>query len=291
METTLQNKITQSISLIDEAFDVKQTQQFQLIVQLSLNSILITVNEKTKNKYIAFENYTLHNTYNFDAVADAFEWVFKESKITNHKYKSVKCVMVNNLSTLVPDALYEDDRKKMFLKFNTSLQGDELVLTDDLKNLEAKNIFALHISIKTKLDYHFLNVAYHHYSSGMIDSLIVQNKNKTGKKFFVHVQQSHFEAIVLDGKNLLFYNTFNHHSAEDFIYYVLFVCEQLQLNPETQEVILLGEIERNSTIFALTQKYIRNIKFGERNDGAQYSYQLQALPKGYYFTLFNNYYL
>ena len=125
----------------------------------------------------------------------------------------------------------------------------------------------------------------------MIDTLVLQNKNQTGKKLFVHVQPSHFEAVTIDGKQLLFYNTFNYHSAEDFVYYLLFVCEQLQLNPETIDVILLGEIERNSTIYTLTQKYIRKIKFGERNDGAQYSYQLQTLPVHYYFTLFNNYYI
>ena len=156
--------------------------------------------------------------------------------------------------------------------------------------MDAKNIFALHLSIKSKLDYQFQNISYHHASSALIDTLVLQNKNQTSRKLFVHVQQTHFEAIVIDGKNLLFYNTFNYHTAEDFVYYLLFVCEQLHLNPETIDVVLLGEIERNSTIYSLTQKYIRKLKFGERNDGAQYSYQLQALPTHYYFTLFNNYY-
>jgi hypothetical protein len=95
--------------------------------------------------------------------------------------------------------------------------------------------------------------------------------------------------VVLEGKNLLFYNTFNYHSAEDFIYYLLFVCEQLHLNPEKTELQLLGEIEKNSAIHLITQKYVRHVQFGERADQADYSYQLQALPKHSYFTLFNTY--
>jgi hypothetical protein len=63
----------------------------------------------------------------------------------------------------------------------------------------------------------------------------------------------------------------------------------LQLNPENIEVILLGEVEKNSEIYSIAQKYIRNLKFGERNDNADYSYQLQTLPKHLYFTLFNSY--
>ncbi len=289
MQTEIKNKITQATSFIDEAFNPAYTSGFQLILQISIDNILITVNDKTKNRFIAFENYTFQNVYNFDGVSEVLVTLIKDSKLINHKYKYVVCVIVNNLSTLVPNALFEDERKKMYLKFNASLQGDEMVLVNDLKSMDAKNIFGLHLSIKSKLDYLFRNIRYHHASSALIDTLMLQNKNQAGKKLFVHVQQSHFEAIVIDGKNLLFYNTFNYNSAEDFVYYLLFVCEQLQLNPETIEVVLLGEIERNSTIYSLTQKYVRKLKFGERSDEAQFSYQLQILPQHYHFTLFNNY--
>lgn len=290
METEIKNKTTQATSFIDEAFNPAYTSTFQLTLQISIDNILIAVNEKTNNKYIAFENYTFQNIVDFDGVADVLETLINGSKLIMHKYKNVICVISNNLSTTVPNALYEDDRKKMYLKFNTSLHGDEMVLVDDLKSMDAKNVFAIHLSIKSKLDYQFQNVKYHHASSALIDTLVTKNKNQTGKKLFVHIQQSHFETLVIDGKNLLFYNSFNYHSAEDFVYYLLFVCEQMQLNPETIDTILLGEIERNSTVYSLTQKYIRKLKFGERADGAQYSYQLQTLPTHYYFTLFNSYY-
>ena len=291
MQTEIKNKIMQVNSFIDEAFNPAYVSTFQLIIQISIDNILVAVNERGGNKYIAFENYTFQNVYNFDGVADLLDTLSKESKLIKHKYKSAVCIIVNNLSTLVPNALFDEDRVKMYLKFNAELQGDEMVLVDNLKSMDSKNVFALPLSIKSKLDYLFSNIKYHHASSALIDTLVLQNKNQTGKKLFVHVQPSHFEAVTIDGKQLLFYNTFNYHSAEDFVYYLLFVCEQLQLNPETIDVILLGEIERNSTIYTLTQKYIRKIKFGERNDGAQYSYQLQTLPVHYYFTLFNNYYI
>lgn len=291
MQTEIKNKITQVNSFIDEAFNPAYVSTFQLMIQISIDNILIAVNERGGNKYIAFENYTFQNIYNFDGVADQLETLTKESKLIKHKYKSAVCIIVNNLSTLVPNALFDEDRVKMYLKFNAELQGDEMVMVDNLKSMDSKNVFALPLSIKSKLDYLFSNIKYHHASSALIDTLVLQNKNQTGKKLFVHVQPSHFESVVIDGKKLLFYNTFNYHSAEDFVYYLLFVCEQLQLNPETIDVILLGEIERNSTIYTLTQKYIRKLKFGERNDGAQYSYQLQTLPTHYYFTLFNNYYI
>ncbi|MDQ3046168.1 MAG: DUF3822 family protein, partial [Bacteroidota bacterium] len=125
-------------------------------------------------------------------------------------------------------------------------------------------------------------------STPLIESLLRQNKNQQAKKLIIHVQPSHFEILVIEGKKLLFYNTFNHHTSEDLLYYLLFVCEQLQINPEKISLTVLGELEKNTGLYLLLQKYIRNISLGERSDTADFSYQLQTLPKHSYFTLFND---
>ncbi len=289
MISEIKNKITQSNSFIDEAFDVKKTSGYQLIIQIGTDGVLLAVNDKLNNKYIAFEKYAFQNIYSFKVIPDLLDQLIKDSKLIPHKYKSVTCVIVNNLSTLIPNPLFENDKKELYLSFNTSLEEGDLVITDELKSLDAKNIFALPFALKSKLESLYNKVSYHHFSSALIESLLTQNKNQTSKKLYVHIQASHFEVVLIEGKNLLFYNTFNHHSAEDFIYYLLFAAEQLQLNPENMEVVLLGEIEKNSTLYTIAQKYIRNLKWGERKTDVDYSYQLQTLPKHFYFTLFNNY--
>ncbi len=291
MTTEIRNKITLVNSFIDEAFDEKKAYQYHLIIQMDIDCVWLAVNEKLKNKYIAFESYSFQNLFQLGEVCDLMDVLVKESKLFLQKYGSVSCVVINNLSTIIPSPLFEKNKEEMFLKFNSTLQGDELIMVDDLKNLDAKNVFALPSCLKIKLENLHKNVTYHHFSSSLIEGLLIQNKNQTTKKLFVHIHPSHFEAIVIDGKNLLFYNTFNYHTTEDFIYYLLFVCEQLQLNPESIEVVLLGGIEKNSAIYSIAQKYIRNIKFGERTDDADYSYQLQTIPKHQYFTLFNCYLL
>lgn len=289
MTTDIKHKITKVNSFIDESFDAKQVSNFHLSLQIGNDGILATVYDKPKNKYIAFEYFSFQQVFNFDVIADLIDLATKESAIIAYKYKSVVCSVINNLSTLVPNPLFEEDRKKTYLKFNSSLQGNEFILADEIKNLDAQNVFALPFSLKAKLDGLFNNISYQHFSTGLIDSLLAQNRNQTKKQVFVHIQQSHFEVIVIEGKKLLFYNTFNHHSAEDFIYYLLFVCEQIQLNPETIEFVLLGEIEKTSAIYNIMQKYARHIKFGARTDNTEFSYQLQTFPRHFYFTLFNHF--
>lgn len=291
MISELKNKISCLNSFIDEAFDQKNVANYQILIQTGNDGLIVTVFDKIKNKFIAFEYYSFQSTFNFDVIADLFDIALKESKIINLNYSRVTCVIINNLSTIVPSALFDEDRKKTYLKFNSALQGNEFVMTDHLTNLDAKNIFALPFSLKAKLDSVYKNVTYHHFSSGLIENILAQNKNQPKKKLLIHIQPTHFETIVIENKKLLFYNTFQHHSAEDFIYYLLFVCEQLQLNPENIETVILGELEKNSAIYTLANKYIRNLKFGERSDDFDFSYQLQTFPKHFYFSIFNNYLL
>lgn len=287
MTTELKHKLIQANSFIDESFDTELA-DLKLIIRLSVDGVLITVNEVLKNKFIAFESFIFQNVYSVELVNELLDELIKKSKLIKHKYKQLICIIVNDSATIVPKAIYEEDKKKLYLKFNTLLDDDDLILTDELKSLDAKNIFSINAGIQAKLNNLNGNIQYHHSSTILIETLLKQNKNKTGKKIIVHTQLSHFQIVVIEGKNLLFYNTFNHHSAEDFIYYLLFVCEQLQLNPENIELTLIGEIEKNSTIYSITQKYIRHVKFGERYDNADYSYQLQDFPKHFYFTLFTN---
>src|ERR1043165_5392588 len=195
MVSEIKQKLTRIHSFIDESFDGKKASSYQLILQLGVNELHLAVNERAKNKFIALEKYTLENTYNFDLAADLFGQLFKESSLTGHKFQSVICSISHSLSTIIPSALFEEDRKKMYLKFNTSLEGNELVMVDDIRSLDAKNIFALPFSVKAKLDAEFPGIKYHHASSPLIDSLVTENKKKDGKAIFFSLTPSHFLVV------------------------------------------------------------------------------------------------
>jgi hypothetical protein len=287
-QTEETHTINLSYSFVDEAFDSTNISAYQLIFQISFQGLSIAVNEKQKNKFIALEIFNFQNVYSFTEIVTAWDVLVKKSKLISGNYKSVICMVVNGSSTLVPEPLYEEGLERSYLKFNVPLQWNEFVMVDTVKSIEAKNVFAVPLELKSKLDSVFNNVHYRHYGSILIESVISQNKNQTGKKLYVHVQQTHFEVIVVEGKKLLFYNTFNFQSPEDFIYFLLFVLEQLHLNPENTEVIIVGEVEKNSAIIHLAQKYIRIVKFGERFSDAAFGYQLQTLPPYFYYTLFSN---
>jgi hypothetical protein len=283
------SRISPVLNLIDESLDNKLSGAYHLSLLAGLDSFSCCVLDSKRNKYLALCNWTFQGVYNWQSFTESLASIVKETPLLQHGYKSVSAAVVNNKSTLVPDALFENGKEETYLRFNHTLEEEDAVKTDRLKNIEARNIYALPKALERSLGSHFPNVRFMHHSTSFLESVLLQYKNLDQPKVAVHVQMSHFEVAVVEGKKLRLYNSFAHQTSEDFIYYLLFVCEQLKLNPEKLDLLLLGEIERNSAIYSILHKYVRNISFGERSDSFEYSYKLTDLPKHFYYNLFNQY--
>jgi hypothetical protein len=103
----------------------------------------------------------------------------------------------------------------------------------------------------------------------------------------VNVRSSFIDLIATQNKRLLLFNTFPYKTPEDYIYYLLFVYEKLELNPETVNLVLKGNIDRNSDLYKISNKYIRNVSFGTRPDTFSFSYRFDNLAHHQYAALLN----
>jgi hypothetical protein len=100
---------------------------------------------------------------------------------------------------------------------------------------------------------------YKHANSILVGKLLDISKNNEERKMFVHLSNSHFEIIVIQNQKLQLFNSFDYKTPEDFIYYILFTAEQLQLNPENFKLELLGTILEIDSYYAMAYKYVRNV--------------------------------
>jgi hypothetical protein len=287
--TEVKSRISPALNLVDESLDAKSAGSYHLSILAGLDSFSCCVLDTKRNKYLALCSWTFQGVYSWQVLCDNIESIIKDSKLLKYDFKSVNAAVVHNRSTLIPNALYDAGAKEKYLQFNHTIEETDVVIADELKNLDTKNVYAVPACFEKLVGSRFKNARILHHSTTLLETLLLQSRNQGTKKIVVHVQISHFEVAVLDGKQLLLYNSFSHQSSEDFIYYLLFVCEQMKLNPEQLELLLLGEIERNSAIYSILYKYVRNIKFGERSDSFEYSYKLNELPKHFYYNLFNQY--
>ncbi len=281
----VKNKTGGNIDLVDELFNKNMASACHLSMQAGPDGFLVCVIDTKTSKFIALQSYPFSSRDLSGKISE----LISGSELLRCNYRSVSCAVVNGRSTLVPAALYEEEKKNELLGFNFQMDEDEEVFANNLRSVDAKNIFTVPKDLLATLRRSFPNAQMLHHSTCLVEGVLAAFRNQSGRKLVVHVQPSRFEVLVTSGKELVFYNSFRFQTSEDFIYYVLFVCEQLKLNPENTELVLLGEVERNSALYEILHKYIRHVRFGERSDNFEYSYKFNDLPKHFYFNLFSQY--
>lgn len=289
MLTETNSRVSQVLCLVDDLFDGRQTKNYRLAIQLGPDGISAGVWDDVYNKVLVLERFAFEKTFNSNALLVLAHTAIKQSNILGYPYKKVSLAIVNTKSTLVPNALFDTNEKEALLKFNHPLEEGEIIVIDNLSNLDAKNIYAIPKVIEQQFKELYAHLNIIHYSSPLIEQVLITNKRNNVSSVIVHVRSAGFEVLVIDSGKLIFYNTFSYQTPEDFIYYLLFVFDQLKINPETINVELVGELEKNSPVYQLLYKYIRNIKFGSRPDSFDYSFKITALPKQYYYNLFSQF--
>jgi hypothetical protein len=282
------SEIKPDVAITDETINFNQSDDYTLFVLVGLDNCIYSLFDKERNIFVSLHNFPFYHVHPEEKVYQRINAVFDEGPvISESSYSSVVVSVVNNISTIVPEAILEEGKEENILLLNHSASGTGGIFSDKINSIDALNIYSLNPVLQKAIMKKFPDANLKHFSTSLIESTLIKNKHKEEKNVTMHVQASHFEVIVTQGKSLLFYNTFNYKVPEDILYYLLNVFEQLQLNPETTNVSLIGEIEKRSGIYNLLIKYIRYIEFGSRPDNINFSYGFHDIPAHYYYSLFS----
>lgn len=270
------------INLLDESFDPKKSSAYHLSMLISDTDFSFCILDITTSKYLALQSFVLtpKKVIDFSVLSPLGE---------GGSWGSVTCSIAHSKFTLVPAALFDEENKESLFSFNHPLDSEEKIHSDTLRNLDAKNIFTISGSVESLVRKQFVNVHFMHNSTAFIEGLLIRNKNNSAKKVFADFHSSYFEIAILDGRTLLFNNAFNYKTPEDIAYYILFVYEQLHLNPEEVELVLSGGIEKTDQEHSLLYNYIRHVKFASLPDEFKYSYKFDEVQHHKFFSLFTQY--
>jgi hypothetical protein len=243
----------------------------KLILQVSLNGFFYCIKD-TLNHNIDFANIIDFSNYpKSNKVEDHFWRAFLDNRALLKTYDEIVVLHDNNWNSFVPKALFNEEFLSSYLQFNTKVFETDFLSFDSLLNYEMNNVFLPYLHINNYLLDQFESFNFYHVSTILVEKLLLISKNIEEKQVFVHFGISKFEIIVAQNQKLLFFNSFEFQTKEDFIYYLLFTVEQLNLNPENFKLQLLGEIDLESVFFKIAFQYVRNVSLLDISDLQQYN--------------------
>lgn len=217
--------------------------------------------------------------------------VFEENKHFNGPIEKLEVIFANNLFAFVPRSLFDEKHLSDYLKFNTKILENDFIAFDELKNCEVNNVYVPYTNLNNYFFERFGEFDYSHSMSLWAENTLNLPEETTDGTFYVNVFQKHFElSIVKEGK-LLLCNTFSFEAPEDFVYYLLFVAEQLKLYPEKFQLKFAGAISETSENYKRCYTYIRNCSFLKaENDDRQFNFSEKAKFNPHYFLLSPHFY-
>ncbi|WP_111707910.1 DUF3822 family protein [Lutibacter citreus] len=273
------------IKRINNNLDFNNLKDNQLSIQLSLDGFSFCIYNSTENVINTFVQYALSNVTTPYKHLELVEKIFSEDKLLQNKFENIKVIHLNNLVTQVPLPFFNKEKLADYLKYTVKVLENDYITFDELSNSEIANVYIPFVNINNFLLDKFGSFNFKHSSTVLIESLINRYKNIDEELMFVNVSNLNFEIVVLKHHKLKLYNYFSFNTKEDFIYYILFTAEQLAMNPEELQLILMGDIEKDSELYNILFQYIRNIKFYTSNK----KYNLEGISPHSHYTLLNQF--
>lgn len=238
----------------------------RLSVQVSLTglSFLISTEDKQVHRMVKAPFDRVRSP---EELTREIDQLFTEQQWNAKTFSEVKLIHSSHLYTVVPSALFEEKKASEYLKFNTKILSTDFVSYDEVDNQDLVIVYLPFVNANNFIFDRFGSFSYFHSITLLLSHFLKIEKFAKAPKVYLHVQKDFFDCIVLKGNKLMLCNSYPYKTPEDFIYFVLFCFEQLQLNPDEIETVLCGEVQMNSELYEILFTYVRNVTFYEENLG------------------------
>lgn len=251
---------TSSTTILDKKY-------LKLVIQISLTEISFCLLDTLRKKIETFGNYTIPKSTNFSEIEASIIHFMQNTSVLQGKFDEVLVLHQNNLLTFVPQAFFIEEQLASYLQYNVKVFPTDFITFDPIENYEMNNVYVPYVNINNVLLDLYGSFTYKHASSILVQKVLDWSKNNEAPQIFVHCQESNFQLIAVKNQKLVLFNTFDYQTKEDFLYYLLFTAEQLHWNPESFVLKLFGKISKESELYQIAYKYVRNVSlFIENND-------------------------
>ncbi|MEI6747760.1 MAG: DUF3822 family protein [Bacteroidales bacterium] len=253
----------------DDSFSVHLSRNYNLFILAGRDRFSYCFSRVEDNCLIGLESYSFSiSDPQLSSENDSREWCREVTQLLENldelkkPFHKVRIAVEYHKSTFIPQELFTEGDEKELLLFNHAVEEFEICRHEAVASVNAEIIYTLPSCIYSTLLSFFPEAEISHASGQMLENLLMISKEPAGNgMLYANVGGGRVELISIEKGKLRYLNNFQYRTREDLAYYIIFVMEQLGLNPDAITLVLIGSIERESERFELLYRYIRNISF------------------------------
>ncbi|NAS12100.1 DUF3822 family protein [Poritiphilus flavus] len=244
---------------INSKTDLSEESYHKLSIQVSLNGLSFCILDTIANTIASSNRLSFGKELSPYEVQKELKDFLRENRVSDYNFSEVVAIHRNNLFSLVPKSLFDKDELANYLKFNAKILANDHLEYDEIEGFDMVNVYVPFVNINNYIYDLYGEFDFMHNGTVMVQSLLNTHKNGKDPVAYVHIAEQQMDLAVLTNKSLLFYNSFNFKTKEDFMYYLLFTLEQLKLDTQNVKVRLFGAVEEGDEIYSLCYEYIQHL--------------------------------
>jgi hypothetical protein len=255
----------------------------------SLDLLVLAGNERVTSATIDSVEGHLVSAFEYAASAGheiEMEALIGSEDIFRKPYRSVIIGMESPVSSLMPSALFDESRLANYLSLGQDLSPGEVLRKDEIRGTDIVNGYSLPEKHYRLMHERFPSARIVHHNTALIAGLnVYMKKRSTSHLVCCQIRRNLMDLVVFKAGKLNFCNTFQFTNKEEMVYYILFVLDQLGMNPADQDAAFFGDVDKGEELPEYCREYLGEITIGSHEPGGMVSLVAGTFPFHRYFNL------
>lgn|SRR5574344_1105560 len=227
----------------------------KLSIRISAEGLSFSVFDPMISDPLIHESYTLKSNI---SVATNMREAFRSVPLLQNSFQRVQVIIDTEVLMVPLERFTEDDVDILYHHSFPKMEGRN-VLYSVIPDLNVVALFSINKDLKIVLDEHFPNITYLPVNIQVWRHLHERSFTGTHNKLFGYFHNKKIEIFCFNQNRFKFCNTFRAVHHFDATYFLLFVWKTLALNPEKDELHLVGDIPEREELTKKLHEYLRNV--------------------------------
>lgn len=262
----LNNVNIHKIERVDESFYFDTKSIYDLVINFDGEIFQCISFSEERNKFVLQAEFTVPSSL-------SLRDVLTQTDIIKRDFRKVHYICNSKLQSIIPDAFYEDEIAEEIVGLNNTLAPEHLLYKNQLELLQSQLVFGITPIEIADVRSRFSEVKFTHSGAALINYLSALAFQ--GYLLMLHFHQSKVELILMKGKTCLLYNQYDFEMKEDIVSILMQIVEQFKLSADSLQVLLSGNINKNSADEEMLKKYFNKVFFAPRDRRFNYTYRIE----------------
>ncbi|MFN3940190.1 MAG: DUF3822 family protein, partial [Chitinophagales bacterium] len=253
--------IGRMVHYIHSEFNTAFTRHLTLLLEIDLYAFTYCLYNSTDGNIAVIKkvdfNMQRQDTFHFEK----FQAAIHTEDLLHCPFAAQFISIAGGPFTLIPAPLFQSNLMDKYLDLTYTSGFDAAEHSVFIAPIEAVNVYRIPHKLSYFIAKVFKNANLHHICNALIKRAHAYAENNEGTNLFAEIRSGYFYIMLFKNRELLLLNKFDYTNKEDFLYFILLVCDQFKIDRTTDTLILSGDILEGSVLYNELYKFFMQIRF------------------------------